>query len=187
MQGLQAGLEIWGPYYHCLLYWRGLRRGKECPLAPPALPTHPSTALTPPHTHSSHIPTIGLSIFLSPLFQFNFSRYLTSPLKEKVYMRPLLLYSKSGGNVLMSTKKGAKAFSCFDKHNVQKCKEESRCSDIAALQNPHDDPASNRPRREGTFFFSFPNPFSREGASPLAVRERSYTCTLAAVKTSRRC
>lgn len=57
-------LEIGGPYYHCLPCWRALCRGKECPL-PLTLPTPLSTGLTPPHIHSSHSPTICLSIFLS--------------------------------------------------------------------------------------------------------------------------
>lgn len=60
MQSLLAGLEIWGPYYHCLPYWRVLHRGKECPLAPytPIHSPHTSshTFLTYPHYWPVHLP-----------------------------------------------------------------------------------------------------------------------------------
>lgn len=157
-----AGLEIWGPYYHCLLYWRGLRGGKECPLAPPTLPTHPSTALTPPHTHSSHILIIGLSIFLSLLASVSIQLQLISHFTSQ---RKGLHATSAAVQRVDKHKKGAKA------NSSPRCK------------NPHDDLASNRPRRKGTFSL-FPNPFSREGGSLLSVRERSYTCMLAAAKTS---
>lgn len=49
MQKLLARLEIWGPYYHCLSYWRDLHGGMEYPLAPytPDTSVHsPSTFFT---------------------------------------------------------------------------------------------------------------------------------------------
>lgn len=111
--------------------------GGKSALWPPTLPTHPSTALTPPHTHSSHTLTIGLSISLSLCLRFNpTSADILLHITEKVYTRQRL-YSEHSGNVLMSIKKkkkkGVYTFGCFDKHNVHKRKQVSRCLAISTV------------------------------------------------------
>lgn len=92
--------------------------GGESALWPPTLPTHPSTALTPPHAHSSHTLTIGLSIFLSLFLTFSPSKDdILLHVTEKVYTCLCSLpCSEHDGNMLISTKKDVNVFGCSGKH-----------------------------------------------------------------------
>lgn len=80
-QRLLARLGIWGPYYHCLSYWRDLHGGMEYPPAPYT----PDTSVHSPHTHSSHTLNIGLSMLLIlPLFQSTFGWNVSLPPEQKL-------------------------------------------------------------------------------------------------------
>lgn len=168
--------------------------GGKSALWPPTLPTHPSTALTPPHTHSSHTLTIGLSISLSLCLRFNPTLAdILLHITEKVYTRQRL-YSEHSGNVLMSIKKKKKkvctrlvVLTNITYINVNRCH-----AVWLFLQCDH---ADLRLCVFVCFFWriyrftlqaqgTFSSLVSRESVSLLAVTERSYTCTLAAVKTS---
>ena len=79
MQRLLAGLEIGGPYYHCLPYWRALHGGKECPLAP----LH-SRHIHPPPSHLlTHIPHI-LSLLACPSSSLTLISYFTPQKKRSI-------------------------------------------------------------------------------------------------------
>lgn len=108
-------VEIRGPCYHCLRYQRDLHRGKECPLD---------------CVHSLHTPNIGLSIFcslccrLTDIFIHIFEKVCTC--------LSLPLCNQYNGNVLTSKQKRKK--NCFDKPNLNKSKQESRCSSTSIMQ-----------------------------------------------------
>lgn len=106
MQRLLAGLEIWGPYYHCLSCGRDLHGGKEYPLAP-YTPWH--IRPQPSHLLLTHIPHI-LSILACPCSSLGLcfdptladvSLHITN--KSSKCASVSVPYS---GNVLISTGKG---------------------------------------------------------------------------------
>lgn len=89
----------------------------------------------PPHihlkrVHSLHTPNIGLSIFcslcccLTDIFIHIFEKVCTC--------LSLPLCNQYNGNVLTSKQKGKK--NCFDKPNLNKSKQESRCSSTSIMQ-----------------------------------------------------